>query len=86
MWVEMKQVQSIEDLKELGFDWLLKEYRLERCLNLWYDKGTTCSELPYVTSVEVITIAVIVLGCIFPKQVPAMHTDEGIYVNDEVFT
>lgn len=86
MWIEVKKVENLEGLLEVGYSWLLETYDKEDCLNLWYDKGTSSSHIPEIVGPMKVTLGVIIHGRLFPTEVTAFNTKEGIFVKDEVFT
>ncbi len=86
MWVEITKVHNIEGLLEVGYTWLLDTYGKEDCLGLWYDLGTTASLISEQIGTVEIKLAVILHGRLYPTEVTAVQTKEGIFVRDEVFT
>jgi len=85
MHMKVKLVESIEDLKEAGYEFLLEDYPFSDIKGLWFPLTDEYAQRGTILGEAKVTIGVIVHGRLYPEKATIVRIDDEWYISEEEF-
>lgn len=84
-YVELKRVETVEELKALGFDYILKDYDPKDILGNWFETGNTRCGVPEGARKTNISVGHTINVRFYTDNVEAYVSGTNAYIEEEKY-